>query len=128
MIPAATQLPPEFGLSETVGALGRKDAQAFVDGIREKLEQCPDKDLGTDVEQLAEEESGPRDLSVWRLTVEVSEDKSVRFLMAVVRDGNAVAQLTFVPSGDVSVGPEPFVTLAHRAQERLGELATPAGG
>ena len=50
----------------------------------------------------------------------------MRFLMAVIREGNAVAQLTFVPSGDVSIGPEPFITLAHRAQERLAQLATPA--
>ena len=126
VIPAATELPPEFGLAETVGALPRKQAQAFVDDIRDKLTACPDDDLGTDVEKLANEESGRRDLSVWRLTVEVSEKRSVRFLMAVVREGNAVAQLTFVPSGDVSIGADPFVTLAHRAQERLGQLATPS--
>jgi DNA-directed RNA polymerase specialized sigma24 family protein len=126
VIPAATQLPTEFGLTETVGALPRKQAQVFVDDIRAKLKKCPDQDLGTDVERLANEETGPRDLTVWRLDVEVSEDRSVRFLMAVIREGNAVAQLTFVPSGDVSIGPEAFMTLAHRAQERLGQLATPA--
>jgi hypothetical protein len=124
VVPAATQLPPEFGLSQTVGALPRKQAQAFVDDIRTKLAKCPDNDLGTDVERLTQEETGPRDLSVWRLTVEVSEERSVRFLMAVVREGNAVAQLTFVPSGEVSIGPEAFTTLARRAQERLGQLAT----
>ena len=125
VIPAATKLPPEFGLSETVGGLPRKQAQSFVDDIRAKLRKCPDNDLGTDVERLANEETGPRDLTVWRLTVEVAENRSVRFLMAVVREGNAVAQLTFVPSGDVSIGPEPFITLAHRAQERLAQLADP---
>jgi DNA-directed RNA polymerase specialized sigma24 family protein len=123
VIPAATQLPPEFGLSETVGALPPKEAQQFVDDIRGKLTKCPDEDLGTDVEKLSEEESGPQDLSVWRLTVEVSQNRSVRFLMAVIRSGNAVAQLTFVPSDDVSIGPEAFETLAHRAQERLAALA-----
>jgi hypothetical protein len=126
VIPAATQLPPEFGLSETVGALPRKQAQQFVDDIRTKLVKCPDNDLGTHVEKLTEEKSGPRDLTVWRLTVEVSQNRSVRFLMAVIRTGNAVGQLTFVPSDDVSIGPDAFVTLAHRAQERLQQLATPA--
>ena len=48
----------------------------------------------------------------------------MRFLMAVVREGNAVAQLTFVPSGDVSIGAGGVHHLAHRAQERLGQLAT----
>jgi DNA-directed RNA polymerase specialized sigma24 family protein len=126
VIPAATQLPPEFGLSETVGALPPKQAQQFVDDIRTKLEKCPDNDLGTDVEKLTEEKTGARDLTVWRLTVEVSQNRSVRFLMAVIRTGTAVGQLSFVPSDDVSIGPVAFVTLAHRAQERLQQLATPA--
>jgi DNA-directed RNA polymerase specialized sigma24 family protein len=123
VIPTATKLPPEFGLSETVGALPPKKAQQLVDDIRGKLEKCPDEDLGTNVEKLVDEESGPRDLSVWRLTVEVSQNRSVRFLMAVIRSGNAVGQLSFVPSDDVSIGPEAFETLARRAQERLGAIA-----
>ena len=85
MIPAAAELPPEFGLAETVGALPRKDAQAFVDGIRDKLKACPDNDLGTDVERLATRRPAPVTSTVWRLTVEVSEERSVRYLMAVVR-------------------------------------------
>ena len=126
VIPAAVELPPEFGLAETVGALPRKQAQSFVDDIRAKLKTCPDDQLGTEVERLANEETGPRDLTVWRLTVEISEKRSVRYLMAVVREGNAVAQMTFVPSGDVSIGPDAFLVLAHRAQERLGQLASTA--
>jgi DNA-directed RNA polymerase specialized sigma24 family protein len=125
VIPAA-KLPPEFGLSQTVGLLPSQDAQRFVADIRGKLEKCPEDDLATQVERLVNEDTGPRDLSVWRLTVEVSEHRSVRYLMAVVRERSAVGQLTFVPSGDVSIGPEAFIALARRAQERLGEL-TAAG-
>ena len=124
VIPAATQLPPEFGLSESVGAMPSKQAKAFISDIRDKLTKCPDDDFGTDVEKLTMEESGRRDLYVWRLTVEVSEDRSVRYLMAAIREGGAVAQLTFVPSEDVSIGADPFVTLARRAQERLRQLST----
>ena len=123
VIPAATQLPPEFGLSETVGALPRKQAHEFVGTIRDKLAKCPDADLGTNVEELVSEESGRRDLYVWRLTVEVSQERSVRFLMAAIRQGGAVAQMTFVPSDDLSIGSDQFVTLARRAQERLGQLS-----
>ncbi|MDX6374770.1 MAG: hypothetical protein QOD98_3758, partial [Nocardioidaceae bacterium] len=86
VIPAATQLPPEFGLSETVGALPSKQAQTFVGDIRDKLTKCPGDDLGTAVEKIAVEESGARDLYVWRLTVDVSKDRSVRFLMAAIRE------------------------------------------
>ncbi|QIG44154.1 hypothetical protein G5V58_16470 [Nocardioides anomalus] len=125
VIPDAAELPPEFGLAETTGALPRKQAQRFVDDIRSSLDGCTDEVFGTDVERLAQEETGPRDLSVWRLTVEVSEKRSVRYLMAVVREGNAVAQLSFVPADDVSIGPAAFIALAHRAQERLGQLTSP---
>ncbi len=124
VVPAAPDLSPEFGLSETVGALPRKKAQAFVAGVRDRLASCPDDDLGTDVEQLVDESSDPRDLAIWRLTIDVSQDRSVRFLMAIIREGNGVAQLTFVPSEDVSIGPEAFRALAERAQQRLGQLAT----
>jgi DNA-directed RNA polymerase specialized sigma24 family protein len=123
LIPEATGLPAEFGLTETVGALPRKQAQQFVDRIRDKLAACPQDDLGTDVERLEQRETGPRDLTAWRLTVEVSENRSVRYLMAVIREGNAVAQLTFIPSDDVSIGPEAFLALADRAQQRLGQIA-----
>ena len=128
VIPAATQLPPEFGLTETTGSLPRKAAQAFVDDIRSDLASCTDDDFGTDVEQLSEESSGPRDLTVWRLTVEISDERSVRYLMAVIREGNAVAQLTFVPSGDLSIGPAAFGRLAVRAQQRLGQLSAATTG
>jgi DNA-directed RNA polymerase specialized sigma24 family protein len=122
VIPAAPQLPPEFGLSETVGALPAKQARAFVTKIRDQLGSCPDKDLGTTVDELMDDESGPRDLCVWRLTVEVSESRSVRYLMAAIREGNAVGQLTFVPSDEISIGPDAFMALAHRAQDRLAQL------
>jgi DNA-directed RNA polymerase specialized sigma24 family protein len=127
VIPAAPKLPPEFGLSETVGALPPKQSRLFMSRIRDRLANCPDTDLGTDVEKLTDEQSARRDLSVWRLTVEVSESRSVRFLMAAIREGNAVAQLTFVPSNDISIGSTAFVTLAHRAQERLAQLAKQSG-
>lgn len=123
VIPAA-DLPPEFGLSETVGVLAPGKGRPFVTKIREQLAACPSSELGTDVELLANEESGPRDLSVWRLTVEVSENQSVRFLMAVVRERNAVAQLTFVPAAGLSIGVDPFIQVARRAQERLSHLVT----
>jgi DNA-directed RNA polymerase specialized sigma24 family protein len=124
VIPDAPQLPPEFGLTETVGALPRKQAQVFVADIRDKLTKCPDTDLGTDVTKVVEEESGKRELYVWKLTVEVSQDRSVEFLTAAIREGGAVAELTFVPSDDVTIGEDAFVALAHRAQQRLGQLSS----
>ena len=68
---------------------------------------------------------GGRELTVWRLTVEISDEQTVTFLMGVVRNGTAVAQLTFVPSGGVVMGGKPFIALAMRAQDRLVRLGKP---
>ena len=125
LIPDAPELPAEFGITETVGALPERDAGAFVADVRRKLATCPDRDLGTEVMKLADEDKGARELTAWRLTVEVSEERSVRYLMAVIRNGTGVAQLTFVPSGDLTMEGDSFVVLARRAQARLAELGPP---
>jgi DNA-directed RNA polymerase specialized sigma24 family protein len=124
LIPGA-DLPPEFGLTETVGALPMKQAKAFVAKVRQKLASCPDRDLGTEVTKVEDMSDGARELTVWRLTVEVSDNRTVTFLMGVVRNGTAVAQLTFVPSDGVVMGGDPFIALAMRAQDRLVRLGRP---
>jgi DNA-directed RNA polymerase specialized sigma24 family protein len=124
LIPGAN-LPPEFGLTQTVAALPIKKAEAFVDDVRSKLASCPDRNLGTDVVELEKSSDGDRELTVWRLTVEVSEERTVTFLMGIIRNGTAVCQLTFIPTEDVVMGGDPFVTLAMRAQERLVRLGRP---
>ena len=73
LIPGA-DLPPEFGLTQTAGALPAKQAEAFVADVRRKLTTCPDRDLATQVDKVHDTSEGPRELVVWRLTVEVSDD------------------------------------------------------
>ena len=126
LIPGA-DLPPEFGLTQTVAALPAKKAEGFVDQVRAKLASCPDRVFGTDVVELEKSNDGDRQLTVWRLTVEVSEERTVTFLMGIIRNGTAVSQLTFVPTEDVVMGGDPFVALAMRAQERLVRLGRPQG-
>jgi DNA-directed RNA polymerase specialized sigma24 family protein len=124
LIPGA-QLPPEFGLTQTVGALPKAQAATFVAGVRKRLTSCPDRDLATQVDQVREMSDGDRDLTVWRLTVEVSDERTVTYLMGIIRNGTAVSQLTFVPADGVVIGGEPFVALAMRAQDRLARLGRP---
>jgi hypothetical protein len=124
LVPGA-DLPPEFGLTQTVGALPRKQAEAFVAGVRKKLTSCPDRDLATEVDEVRELREGDRELIVWRLTVEVSDERSVTYLMGILRNGTAVSQLTFVRADGVVMGGEPFVALAMRAQDRLARLGRP---
>jgi DNA-directed RNA polymerase specialized sigma24 family protein len=124
LVPEA-KLPAEFGLTETVGTLPAKKAKAFVADVRRKLERCSDKQMGTEVTRLSNVEKGDTDLTVWRVTTEVTDEKSLSFLMGIVRDGTAVAQVGFVPVKDVTIAPEAFEALTQRALDRLAEMPSP---
>lgn len=129
LIPGA-KLPAAFGLTETVGRLpGLPQARGFVKQIRGRMNGCEDEDLGTQVDLVAQRSTVKQDLSVWRVSTEVSDQASVRFLMGIVRNGNSVAQVGFVPSGRVDMSSDAFLALAVRALERVGRLSatrTPA--
>ncbi|GAA0977810.1 hypothetical protein GCM10009562_22870 [Nocardioides aquaticus] len=127
LLPEA-DLPTEFGLTETVGSLPRAQAQGFVERVRDRLDTCSD-DLGTDVTRIGGSAGRDTSLDAWQLTAEVSDDRSIRFFMAVMRDGTSVAQVGFVPAPGVTLRDGAFVELAERARARLGELpAYPAQG
>ena len=127
LIPSAN-LPAAFGITETVGTLPEARARKFVGDVRRELDACPDRDrgLGTDVTRLAHRQSKARDMSVWRLTTELDDNRSVTYLMGIVREGTAVAQVGFVPERGVTMGPGDFVALVARAGERLPAMPPPA--
>ncbi len=95
LIPEA-ELPVEFGLTETVGRLPEKQARSFVSTIRRKME-----------------------LAVWHVTVEVTENRSVKYFMAVARTGGQLLQLGFIPAPGVEMDRGAFLALAERGLERL---------
>lgn len=121
VIPGA-KLPDAFGLTETVGSLPRRQAQAFVEVVRRRLAECSDRDLGTKVVRLAQRDGADTDLSVWQLTTEVSDSRSLRYLMAVLRDGPAIGQVGFVTAPGARLGGDGFLAIAERALQRLGDL------
>ena len=128
LIPEAKRLPAQFGLTETVGSLPHRQAQALVAEVRKKLAACPDKSLGTKVQRVAQIATPRRDLSVWHVTTEISDKSSVDFFMGIVRDGTSVAQVGFVPFGHTTMGPGAFNALAERALDRLPALPPPRSG
>lgn len=122
VIPSA-KLPPQFGLTQTVGSFGTaKAATRFVDATRTALAACPKKDIGTKVSVVENVASPARDLTSWRLSVEISDKSSVIFLMAIMREGDNVAQVGFVQSGSATITDAEFAALTHRAAERLRQL------
>ncbi len=130
LVPGA-DLPAEFGLTETMGSLPTTQARAFVQQVRDRLGGCSDDDLGTEVARVAGSATGDQSLDAWQLTTEVSDRRSLRFFMAVLRQGTSVAQVGFVPAPGVTMRDGAFVDLAERALERLAELpqrTDPSGG
>lgn len=124
LVPGAG-LPAEFGLTQTVGALALPQARQFVADVRRKMATCPDDEFGTEVVQVADRSNRRQDLTVWSVTTEVSEKRSVGFRMAILRTGTSLAQIGFVPSGDARMTDATFLALAERALQRLRRLPTP---
>ena len=116
--PNASQL----GLTQTVGAMAQGRARKFVEQVRSRIRQCGQANLGTSVTQLASTSSRATDLSVWALSIELSDKQSFPFLMAIVRDGTAVSQLGFAPDRNMTMSRTDFVALSRRVLERLEPL------
>jgi hypothetical protein len=121
LVPRA-KLPAAFGLTETVGTMPEARAKAFVGTIRDRMASCPDRDLGSDVSSITTIATGSTDLSLWRVTSEVSDDQTVTYLMGIIRRGERVGQVGFVPAPGVSMQPGAFDALLRRALARLEYL------
>jgi hypothetical protein len=117
-VAAGANLSTAFGLTETVGVLPEPKAAAFVAGVRAKLDSCPSRELGTKVQRLA----STTDLTAWRVLTQVTHNQTVTFLMGIVRNGGAVAQVGFVPDGTHTLTTPQFVALVERAGQRLSAM------
>jgi len=123
VIPTDKKLPAEFGLTETVGHFVTHDAAyAFTSQVRAKMDSCEKRELGSHVTRLQNSSTNGAGMAFWRVRIEVSRSRTVTYLMAIVRRGNAVAQLGFVPSGNATISTTDFAGLAERAQQRLAHL------
>jgi hypothetical protein len=123
-----TKLPDQFGLTETVGSMPESRARAFVDRVRGRMAACPDKDLGTEVSQVAQLSTKGQDLTAWRVTTEISDKLTVVYYMGIARSGTSLGQVGFIPDPKVQMAPGAFVDLVHRALDRLAALPPPSRG
>lgn len=122
LVPRA-KLPATFGLTETVGRFRSPDAaRQFVATLRDRMAGCEDRDLATTLTQVHASSQGSEEIAIWRLRTEVSDSREVTFLMSLVRRGDRVAQLGFVPAPGRDLRTGDFHRLTVRAAERLGNL------
>ncbi|MEJ7796267.1 MAG: hypothetical protein WKF50_12000 [Nocardioides sp.] len=124
LVPGA-DVPAAFGITETVASMPADRAKTFVNTVRERLASCPDRDPGSDVTPLSSFSDNDRDLSLWRVTTELSDNETVTYMMGIIRVGTAVGQVGFVPTRDVVMAPGAFDALARRAMARLAFQPAP---
>jgi DNA-directed RNA polymerase specialized sigma24 family protein len=121
LFPAARKVDT-FGLTQTVATMDEKRARGFVQEVRDRIRRCGQANLGTSVDQLVQRTRGGQEITVWDLDIEVSDSRSVEFLMAIMRDGRAVSQLGFTPDQGMTMGRGDFAAVAERALDRLSDL------
>ncbi|MGJ9421870.1 hypothetical protein [Aeromicrobium sp. CF3.5] len=116
----ATEVPEQFGLTETVGQFADEDAaKTFVDGVRKRIASCADDNRTAEVDQSSEIESRSTSGFTWRVGLEVSEGDRVFYRMGIVRRGSAVAQVLFTPAGRFDITSDVFESVVARAGSRL---------
>jgi len=119
------KLPPQVGLTQTVGSMPAAAAGAFLTRFREEMTACPDLDAtaGTEVRELASLTRGAQALSVWHLSTALPGDRTVEYDVAVLRHRTAVSVLAYVAAPKARIADADFVALSQRALERLARTA-----
>ena len=113
---------PTFGLTQTVASMPPKRAVDFVAEVRSRIRTCGGANLGTSVDTLVSRSTKSGDLTVWVLGIEISDEKTLQFWMAIMRDSNAVSQIGFTPAEGMTMSRDAFAQVADRALERLSDL------
>ena len=103
-------------------AANPKAARRFVQEVRSRVGRCADERFGTDVTRLVDQATEKVDLTVWQLELDLSDDRSLSFLMAIMRHGDTVSQVGFTPARGLTMSRDDFSWLARRALERLPRL------
>lgn len=112
----------EFGLTQSAATMSERAARDFVAEVRRRIRTCGDANLGTTVTSIGQRASKHQELTVWDLEIEVSDSRSVEFLMAIMRDGTAVSQIGFTPVRGLTMSRTDFRAVADRALDRLSNL------
>lgn len=115
-----TDLPKEFGVTETVGRFRTEDAaEEFVRLIRENLRDCGDDNLAAQVDEERHIDEGSVDGTSWRVRLDLPDGGQAQYRTSIVRNGRTVGQVTFTPAGKYEMDRDDFEDLVERAGQRL---------
>lgn len=116
----ATEVPEQFGITETVGRFTDEDAaKRFVAGVRKRIAACADDIPTASVDQREKVDVGGLSGATWRVGLEVSEGDRAFYRVGIVRRGDTVAQVLFTPAGKFDMSSETFASVTARAGTRL---------
>lgn len=117
---ATPNQPATFGLTETIGRFSSESAaESFVDTVRGNLEACPKKNLTAQVDEEEDYDQDSVDGTSWRVRLDLADGTQARYRTSIIRNGNAVAQVTFTAGEKFDVGRDKFEDLVKRAGQRL---------
>lgn len=120
---SGAKLPKSFGLSETVGRFRTaKAARAQLATLHRRMERCEDDDLSAKTRKLQDSTTAHGEIHTWHVEVEVSDERTVEFYVALLRHGRDLAQVTFVPSARAQLTAGGFQEVSRRALARLTNL------
>lgn len=116
----ATELPREFGITETIGRFESEEAaEKFMKKISKRVAACPDKTLSAEIDQKSTFDTDGMDGRVWRVSVEAQKDVTARYRLGFVRRGRDVAQVTMVTADKYDISKKTFTQVVSRAGVRL---------
>jgi hypothetical protein len=120
VVPGSKELPPVFGMSETVGTFASTNAaKSFMSTVYKNVRKCEDRQPNLAVRSEAKVHAGRANGRVWRIESAASENTSFLYRVGLVRVGETVAEVTFTPSDPYDVGQAAYVRLIERAGQRL---------
>ena len=107
-------------MTETIGRFhSESTAQDFVETVRQNLASCPKKNLAAQVDQETTDHQDSVDSSSWRVRLDLSDGTQARYRTSIIRNGTAVAQVTFTAADSYDISQEKFHKLVKRAGQRL---------
>ena len=129
-VPGDPDLPSYFGLAETVGTFDTDQrASEVVDAVVDRFDSCASRLDSARVaafrRDLSDEVGSPEqpvsESAVWGLGYDQEDSGRVFVRTAVVRNGRAVARVTFTPGPQNDMTPEQFAVVVTRATARLAD-------
>jgi hypothetical protein len=117
---ATSDQPATFGLTETVGRFpSESTAQKFMETVRDNLDACPDKNLAAQVDEQEDYDEDSIEGTSWRVRLDLHDGSQARYRTSIIRNGDAVAQVTFTPADSYDISEQKFERLVKRAGQRL---------